>query len=57
VNTATAADDLAITIDDFELDIIGAGNHRPADDAPLWIRMLAAWRAEQTGGQPCAAHY
>ena len=53
-----APDDLlAITIDDAELDLLGSGHYRPAEQDPLWIRILAAWRAEKTGGPTCAAHY
>lgn len=56
MNAAPLDDLLAITLDDVELDRLGAGQPATEDD-PLWIRILAAWRAETTtGGQSCDAH-
>lgn len=50
-----AAADLAITIDDLELDLLGRGMPATEEDPP-WIRILAAWRAETTRGLTCELH-
>lgn len=54
MNAATT--DLAITLDDAELDFVAAGIP-PGDQAELLIRLLAAWRTEKTGGLTCELHY